>query len=782
MAKKKSKKQFPGARQNNQPTQQEKAKQIYVQTIEKQEQNLLKDERIQEKITEYENLKEELEFEYLQKKDELHRKYDEMNENIKADYHKKLAKIADEKKWIEEQKGSILIEKQQMIDSIKAEEEELRRSYKNELMTKWEEEYQEKQLQCQQIVDLAREESANITDQARKKLDKAKEEAHTIIVEADLHKIKLLDEARKQIEDKYKHLTEEFDQKLTELLKKETEIKKKQIELQIQEEDFEFMKAELQAKRVSIEAKMELFSPSQVEKLNYEIEMLVDLRNVDKELIEKLKKEIIQLKQLIPENESRSVNTILEELESQRKENESLRNHLAQLPSIEELENLRASSDSLDNINQILDEERRKRREAEERAENLSIGVIELEQARKTAETLKTLNAQLQDELSKINDVYKQNTQSKFPGLIEIDSELSKVEAFRPSPTNLDLKGIVKYVRAYGAANEGLYYSNKTIRSFIASLASSKLLILQGLSGTGKSSLPRLFKEALGSESSLVPVQPSWRDNRELLGYDNDFTKRFKETEFTKFVYQASAPANRDKIWFIVLDEMNLARIEYYFADFLSILEKKPEEWSIPLIPSNDDTNPNNRPKYLVDNCTSLYITQNIWFIGTANKDESTFGITDKVYDRAQVLDFKNREDAFQAECNDKFTLSFVEFYNLIEQGQNVTAYQLNKEDWAKLNLIDEHLRDTLDITFGNRIKAQMEKFVPVYIACGGSKTEALDFLFAHKVLRKLESRYETYLRDSLKELIEMIELEFGKGEFSESISLIEQKIQRLGG
>jgi hypothetical protein len=75
-----------------------------------------------------------------------------------------------------------------------------------------------------------------------------------------------------------------------------------------------------------------------------------------------------------------------------------------------------------------------------------------------------------------------------------------------------------------------------------------------------------------------------------------------------------------------------------------------------------------------------------------------------------------------------------------------------------------------------------MERFVPVYIACGGTKLEALDYLFAHKVLRKLESRYETYLKDSLKELIELIELEFGKGEFAESISIIEQKIQRLGG
>ncbi len=781
MAKRKQK-QFPGSRQNNQPTQQEMAKQNYAQIKENQEKTLLKDEKIQEKIKEYEKLKEELIQEYSKKKEDLQNEYDLMNINIKNEYKDKLAKIADEKIYLEQQKESMLNQKQQMIDNIKAEEEEIRRNYREELMGKWEAEYQEKQQKSQEIIDLAREDAVKIKEQAREELNKAKEEAHSIIIDAENQKIKLLDDTRMQIEDKYRHITEEFDKKLTELIKRETEIKRKQVELEIQEEDFEFLRTELQTKRASIEAKIELFSPSKVEELNYEIQTLVDLRNVDKEIITKLKKEIIQLKQLIPENETRSVDTILQELDSQRDENERLRDHLAQLPSIEELENLRSASDLVDNLNQILDEERRKRRVAEEKADNLSIGVTELEQARKTAETLKTLNAQLQDELSKINDVYKQNTQSKFPGLIEIDRELAKKETFRPATTNLDLKGIVKYIRSYGAVKEGLYYSEKTIRSFIASLASSKLLILQGLSGTGKSSLPRLFKEALGTESSLVPVQPSWRDNRELLGYDNDFTKRFKETEFTKFVYQASAPTNREKIWFIVLDEMNLARIEYYFADFLSILEKKPEEWSIPLVPSNDDTNPDNRPKYLVDNCTSLFVTQNIWFIGTANKDESTFGITDKVYDRAQVLDFKNRENVFSSECKDKLTLSFDEFNNLIELAQKLPGNCLDNQDWDKLNSIDEHLRDTLDITFGNRIKAQMEKFVPVYIACGGSKTEALDYLFTHKVLRKLESRYETYLRDSLKELIEMIELEFGKGVFTESISLIEQKIQRLGG
>jgi hypothetical protein len=398
------------------------------------------------------------------------------------------------------------------------------------------------------------------------------------------------------------------------------------------------------------------------------------------------------------------------------------------------------------------------------------------------AETLKTLNAQLQDELNKMNEVYKSTTQSKFPSLKEIDKQIASQDIIRPTKNNLDLKKLVHYLRTYGASKRGLYYSEKTIRSFIASLAASKLLILQGLSGTGKSSLPRLFKEALQIENTLVPVQPSWRDNRELLGYDNDFTHRFKETIFTKKVYEASAPANREKIYFIVLDEMNLARIEYYFADFLAVLEESPENWVVPLVSNNEEPNIDNRPAYLVENHTSLFVTPNIWFIGTANRDESTFGITDKVYDRAQILNFNSRENEFTSDEPKQLKVSFSEFNGLLEDAQLQKENRLTADEWAQIELIDDFLRVNLDITFGNRIKMQMEKFVSVYVAAGGTKLEAIDHLISHKVLRKLEGRYETYLKDSLKELMEQLEMVFGRGHFEDCKKLLQQKITRLGG
>lgn len=765
----------------NQPTKVEMANKLINKAIADKEQQVLADEMVQQKIAEYEKLIKENEIIIKEDRIKLQGEYEKLKKDAESEYELRLNLINEEKENIKLQKQKLEETRVQMINDIKSQEEDIRKSHKQALMAKWEKEYQEKTKQIDKLVTEAQCQAKEIHERVFKELNDSKQEAHEIKIKAENEKIKILDEARMKIEENYQQAAKGFEDKLEELIEKEKLLKKQQQDLALQEEDFEIDKEMIKSQREFLKKQLEKCSPVKVEELNDTIKILESLREHDKNQIEKLTKDIIHLKQFVSGDETRNVETILAELESQRNENQRLRDELANIPSAYELDELRGKVDNIENLKRILDDEKRQRMEAEQRADNLSIGVIELEQTKKMAETLKTLNSQLQDELAKINEMYKQNTTSKFPSLLEIDKKLSATPIERIPLTNKSLEELVKYIRAYGASKESLYYSEKTIRCFIASLAASKLLILQGLSGTGKSSLPILFKEALSCESSLVPVQPSWRDNRELLGYDNDFTKRFKETEFTKFLYEASSVVNRDKIWFIVLDEMNLARIEYYFADFLSILEKKIEEWIISLVASNEEVNQNNIPKNLV-NGTSLLVSQNIWFIGTANRDESTFGITDKVYDRAQVLDFKNRENAFEISCNEKIKLSYSEFNSLIEEAIMDKSLCLNNEDWNKLDEVDTLLKEKLDITFGNRIKMQMDKFVPVYVACGGSKEEALDCLLTHKVLRKLENRYETYLKDSLKELIEVIETQYGKNAFIESVTLIEQKIQRLGG
>lgn len=781
MAKRSKNKGYTSPNQQSQPTKVEMVSKLVNKSVADKEQQILADARVQEKIVEYEQLIQDNEFKFKEDRIKFQKEYEERRKDIQSEYETKLNLINDEKENVELQKQNLEKDRVQMVNDIKSQEEDIRKSHKEALMANWEKEYNEKTKDIDILTTEAQSKAKELHAAALKELIDSKQESHEIRVESEEERIRTLDETRTKIEQNYQQVAKEFEDKLQELIKKDNLLKKQQQNLNLQEEDFEIDKEMVKLQQQLLKQQLEKCSPVKVEELNSAMKILEIVREHDQIQIEKLTKDIIHLKQFVSGDETRNVETILSELESQRTENQKLRDELANIPSSYELEELRGKSDNIENLSRILEDEKRQRLEAEQRADSLSIGVIELEQNRKMAETLKTLNAQLQDELSKINDMYKQNTTSKYPSLLDIDKKLLTMPSFRAPITKKSLNELINYIRAYGANKENLYYSEKTIRCFIASLAASKLLILQGLSGTGKSSLPRLFKEALSFESSLVPVQPSWRDNRELLGYDNDFTKRFKETEFTKFLYEASAIVNKEKIWFIVLDEMNLARIEYYFADFLSILEKKPEEWVIPLVANNEEINQEKIPKYLI-NGTSLKVSENIWFIGTANRDESTFGITDKVYDRAQVLDFKSREDAFEMSCDKNIKISYSEFNNLLEKAIKDKSLCLDKEDWAKLDGIDKILKEKLDITFGNRIKMQMDKFVPVYVACGGSKEEALDYLLTHKVLRKLENRYETYLKDSLKELIEVIDSQYGKNTFVESITLIEQKIQRLGG
>lgn len=188
----------------------------------------------------------------------------------------------------------------------------------------------------------------------------------------------------------------------------------------------------------------------------------------------------------------------------------------------------------------------------------------------------------------------------------------------------------------------GLYYTPEIVRRFVAGMAASKLLILEGISGTGKTSLPYSFSRYLDNPATIVSVQPSYRDRTEILGYFNEFSKRFNETEFLRALYEANY---RPDPSLIVLDEMNLARIEYYFAEMLSVLEMpSKEEWVLDLVPTAWAGD----PKKLDEG--KIHVSDSTWFVGTANNDDSTFTITDKVYDRAMPIELNERADEFECE------------------------------------------------------------------------------------------------------------------------------------
>ena len=201
----------------------------------------------------------------------------------------------------------------------------------------------------------------------------------------------------------------------------------------------------------------------------------------------------------------------------------------------------------------------------------------------------------------------------RFSKLHAIDLQFRdyKVQVYNNTFT---LEELVEEFRNFAASKLKLYYTTKMIRLFISALSATKLVILQGISGTGKTSLAYAWGKFIKRDAIIASVQPSWRDRTELFGYFNEFTKKFNETDVLKGMYIAGYT---DDVYVTVLDEMNIARVEYYFAEMLSILEMPSrDEWVIELVPSSWDTD----PKKLKNG--KLQIPGNMWYIGTINNDD----------------------------------------------------------------------------------------------------------------------------------------------------------------
>ena len=357
---------------------------------------------------------------------------------------------------------------------------------------------------------------------------------------------------------------------------------------------------------------------------------------------------------------------------------------------------------------------------------------------------------------------------SRFPKLTLVDMKYH--DYIRPVfDDEVTLEQLVENYRLFACSQMHLYYTPEIIRRFVAGMASSKLLILEGISGTGKTSLPHSFSRFLCNPATMVSVQPSFRDRTELLGYFNEFSKRFNETEFLRALYEANY---REEPSMVILDEMNLARIEYYFAEMLSILEMPShDEWVLDLVPTAWEGD----PVKLFDG--KIRVPDSIWFIGTANNDDSTFTITDKVYDRAMPIELNERAAAFTCDPQPACRVTSVHLQEMFAKAKR--EHPISEATLTKLDKLDGYLQTRFKLAFGNRIIKQMYDFIPVYVACGGKELDGMDYIVARKVLKKLESLNVTFVRDEIRGLIEYIEKVFGKSNMTDSKAYL-TRIQNL--
>ena len=342
---------------------------------------------------------------------------------------------------------------------------------------------------------------------------------------------------------------------------------------------------------------------------------------------------------------------------------------------------------------------------------------------------------------------------SRFFRLTAVDN-FYKTQYVEPVyDSEITLPEFCERFRNYAASQLHLYYDLDMMRYFVASLGTARIIILQGISGTGKTSLPYAFGKFVQKDTTVVSVQPSWRERTELYGYFNEFTKKYSETDFLRAIYESNY--YRDP-HMVILDEMNIARVEYYFAEMLSILEMpRQDEWKVDIVTAVWDNDP-----CLIGKGT-VQIPNNVWFVGTINNDDSTFAVADKVYDRAIPIDLDSRADAFECEDTPPIYISTDHLNRLFDEAKE--KYPISQEMLDKLDEVNAYVIKTFRLAFGNRIMKQIKDYVPCFIACGGTEIQAVDFIVAKKVLRKFESLSIGFMKDELTRFSNYLDKTFGK-------------------
>ena len=418
---------------------------------------------------------------------------------------------------------------------------------------------------------------------------------------------------------------------------------------------------------------------------------------------------------------------------------------LMKLDREKELAELKVALASEDSLSILRMQQRAERESAEIREKHYKAQIASLQ------ETIK----QLQDDTTKNNEAFE------FASAADSDVDLQSIALLRNEPS--DLVTMAEYVQArmVGATDdEGnptpFYYDLETVRTFIAGLNMSPITILWGISGTGKTSLPREFAKALASDKAfsgvsasdkrpnapyrICAIQSGWRDKMDLVGYYNTFEKKYNETEFFKALYVANLPKYRNTLFFIILDEMNLSRPEHYFADFLSLLEQ-PEDQRYITITDRKEI----QPKAMTGG--RLLIPENVRFIGTANHDETTLEFAPKTYDRSNVMELPKNYLEKGEQTSERYSISYDWLKERFHQAEMVyePAYFKFKEF-----LDDEDLQNLLkekNIGIGNRFEKQAKKFITVFLATGKDHKKdlatAADHLVTSRLLRSLKDRYE---------------------------------------
>lgn len=384
---------------------------------------------------------------------------------------------------------------------------------------------------------------------------------------------------------------------------------------------------------------------------------------------------------------------------------------------------------------------------------------IELQKDHATKE-LNEVNQKLSDSLAKTQSLLENNRKKILLlaqlGIIEQDDAYNLLNIEIPHnvipPFTGSYEDAIDQIQL-AIYKKGSLYSKSLLRNFCALLNTYDLILFAGDSGIGKTNLVKRFAEAVGGVSKIIPVKPNWTSSDDLIGYYNPLEKRYVSTPFLDAIYEAQE--NPNKLFLICLDEMNLARIEYYFADFLSKLEERSESPLLELYSENEDKFVSDNAYELVDKLSSsidvdstyqeestnkystsdpqinkdisdlrkfhnkwrrgnkVKIPQNIRFIGTLNVDDTTYYLSPKILDRVHIIKFENPifldRDSIEKEINSDLEGSLsINPRSFFEPRKNYPDFFTNEDSLLVKKLVSLSKRlSGLGLSYGARVISQ---------------------------------------------------------------------------
>lgn len=612
--------------------------------------------------------------------------------------------------------------------------------------------------------DIAEKEIAKLRGERLKELDAEYALEHRAVQERLLNYKK---EIEAIINEKQVHLTaaiadmqrerQQFENEKRTIEQKDQELRSKELDLVNRESDLRMDQDILRQEQQSLQARVERECQALIQEKQLESEQLREFQRSLTERVRLLETELNKRDQSMLRLGNRTADDLLHEIEVAKKEIYDLRAELQNRPGEETFVMLEERSRKFEELQSLYTEAQRKLQKLELAEHRFEMSVAQLQMERqkyemelKRREVIELQLKKYEDDINRLKKLHEQSEENGARiGVIEEPYFQIEKTMNTAGLTEEDWLSNIEQL----CERSGMKFNRRLLLAFHTALKTSEyspLTVLAGVSGTGKSELPRLYSRFGGLYYLSLPVQPDWDSPQSLFGYFNSVDNRFNATPLIRSMvqFQQEVPENldmsslKDSVLLVLLDEMNLAHVELYFSELLSKLETRRGEKNAVYLDVDLGAG---MDKYKVA------LSPNVLWVGTMNEDETTKSLSDKVIDRGNLISFprpmkfEDRKTKYLADPEAK--LPFSVWKSWIDQQVNIDEEIVPYKE--ALEEINSYL-EVVGRALGHRVWQSVKNYIgnhPLVISAKKKEDEelltsairgAFEEAIVHKVMPKL--------------------------------------------